>query len=87
MPVAAAEPATGESTALAAPYVNTPTMNIMLKMASEDLGPDDHAVIIIDRADAGYDARIDDVTDAWRSLTNKRLRSVCQTPDMITRAE
>jgi transposase len=47
---AAVEPATGASTALLAPHVNTGTMNAFLKMASEDLEPDDHAVMIMDQA-------------------------------------
>jgi len=129
---AAVEPKTGASTALVAPHVNTPTMNIFLKMASEDLGPDDHAVMIMDqagwhvakalvvpdnitilllppyspelnpienlwhwikshhtsnRAYDGYDHLMDAVTDAWRSLTKKRLRSVCKAPYLRTRAE
>lgn len=47
---AAVEPKTGASTALLAPHVNTGTMNVFLKMASDDLGPDDHAVMIMDQA-------------------------------------
>jgi len=30
---------------------------------------------------------MDAVTDAWRSLTKKRLRSVCKAPYLRTRAE
>jgi len=44
----AVEPATGESTALLAPYVNTPTMNVFLRMLSDDVrerGPDDVALV------------------------------------------
>lgn len=127
----AVEPATGESTALLAPYVNTPTMNVFLRMLSEDVrkrGPDDVALVIMDqagwhtsttleiprniqvlllppyspelnpienlwhwikshhtsnRAYSGYDELLDAVGDAWRSLTKKRLRSVCRC-DYIT---
>jgi len=47
---AAVEPATGNSTALLAPSVNTGTMNVFLRMLSEDVGPDDVAFVIMDRA-------------------------------------
>jgi hypothetical protein len=47
---AAVEPATGHSVALQAPHVDTATMNIFLRMVSEDLGPGDHAVLIMDQA-------------------------------------
>jgi transposase len=47
---AAVEPATGASVALQAPHVNTGTMNVFLKMLSEELGPMDHAVLIMDQA-------------------------------------
>lgn len=47
---AAVEPATGDSVALLAPYVNTETFNVFLRMASEKLAPDEHAVMIMDRA-------------------------------------
>jgi transposase len=47
---AAVEPATGVSVALQAPHVNTGTMNVFLKMMSEELGPHDHAVLIMDQA-------------------------------------
>ena len=47
---AAVEPATGHSVALQAPHVNTATMSVFLRMVSEDLGPDDHAVLIMDQA-------------------------------------
>lgn len=127
----AVEPATGESTALLAPYVNTPTMNVFLRMLSDDVrerGPDDVALVIMDqagwhtsktleiprnirilllppyspelnpienlwhwikshhtsnRAYTGYDDLLDGVGRAWRSLTKKRLRSVCRC-DYIT---
>ena len=120
---AAVEPATGASTALLAPHVNTPTMDVFLRMASQDLRPDDHAVMIMDqagwhvskqlivpdnitilllppyspelnpienlwhfiksrhtsnRAYTGYDDLMDAVGDAWRSLTQQRLQSVCR---------
>ena len=47
---AAVEPATGHSVALQAPHVDTPTMNVFLRMVSEELDPDDHAVLIMDQA-------------------------------------
>lgn len=47
---AAVEPATGVSVALQAPCVNTGTMNVFLRMMSEELGPRDHAVLIMDQA-------------------------------------
>lgn len=47
---AAVEPSTGSSTALQAPHVNTGTMNVFLEMLSNELGADDHAVLILDRA-------------------------------------
>jgi transposase len=47
---AAVEPATGASVALQAPHVNTATFNVFLKMLSEELGPKDHAVLIMDQA-------------------------------------
>lgn len=47
---AAVEPATGASVALQAPHVNTGTMNVFLKMLSDELGPRDHAALIMDQA-------------------------------------
>jgi transposase-like protein len=47
---AAVEPATGHSVALQAPHVNTATMNVFLKMVSDALGTNDHAVLIMDQA-------------------------------------
>lgn len=47
---AAVEPKTGASVALQAPHVNTGTMNVFLRMCSEELGPKDHAVLIMDQA-------------------------------------
>lgn len=47
---AAVEPATGASVALQAPSINTGTMNVFLKMLGDELGPDDHAVLIMDQA-------------------------------------
>jgi transposase len=47
---AAVEPATGASVALQAPHVNTATMNVFLKMMSKELGPNDHAILIMDQA-------------------------------------
>lgn len=123
---AAVEPATGESTALLAPHVNTATMSVFLRMLSEDVartGRDDVAVVIMDQAGwhvskhlevpeniwivllppyspelnpvenlwhwikshhtsnrtyAGYDDLLDGVGTAWRSLSKRRLRSVCR---------
>jgi len=123
---AAVEPATGESTALLAPHVNTGTMSVFLEMLSKDVAardPDDVALVIMDQAGwhispklripdnirilllpayspelnpvenlwhwirshhtsnrtfAGYDDLLDGVGEAYRSLTKKRLRSVCR---------
>jgi transposase len=47
---AAVEPATGASVALQAPDINTGTMNVFLKMLGQELGPTDHAVLIMDQA-------------------------------------
>jgi transposase len=47
---AAVEPATGASVALQAPSANTGTINVFLQMLSRDLGPKDHAVLIMDGA-------------------------------------
>jgi transposase len=47
---AAVEPSTGDSAALLAPYVNTGTFNKFLEMLSEQLKPDEHAVLIMDQA-------------------------------------
>ena len=47
---AAVEPATGASVALQAPSINTGTMNVFLGMLSKELGPNDHAALIMDRA-------------------------------------
>lgn len=38
------------STALLAPYVNTGTMSVFLRMVADDLGEDGHAVLIMDQA-------------------------------------
>ena len=46
----AVEPATGANAALLAPHVNTGTMSVFLKILAAELGPDDHAVVIMDRA-------------------------------------
>ena len=43
-------PATGDSVALIAPTVNTYIMNVHLRHLSEELGPDRHAVLILDGA-------------------------------------
>jgi transposase len=47
---AAVEPKSGASVALQAPHVNTGTMNVFLKMLSDELEPHDHAVLIMDQA-------------------------------------
>lgn len=46
----AVEPLTGASAALVAPDVNTGTMNAFLKILSAELGPMEHAVLIMDQA-------------------------------------
>jgi transposase len=47
---AAVEPATGESAALVAPYVNTGTMNAFLKILDRERKRDEHFVLIMDQA-------------------------------------
>jgi transposase len=47
---AAVEPVTGVSVALQAPGINTGTFNVFLKMLADELGPKDHAVLIMDQA-------------------------------------
>ncbi len=47
---AAVEPATGVSVGLQAPNINTGTMNVFLGMLAAELGPQDHAVLIMDQA-------------------------------------
>jgi putative transposase len=47
---ASVEPATGVSVALQAPQVNTGTMNVYLKMLSDELAPTEQAVLIMDQA-------------------------------------
>lgn len=47
---AAVEPASGHSVALQAPGVNAGTFNVFLDMLSHELGPKDHAVLILDQA-------------------------------------
>ena len=42
--------ATGASVALQAPHVNTEAMSMFLKMLGDELGPSDHAVLIMDQA-------------------------------------
>ena len=46
----AVEPATGESAALVAPYVNTGTMNALLKILDRERKKDEHFVLIMDQA-------------------------------------
>ena len=47
---AAAEPATGFSSALLAPHVNTGTMNAFLRVLSGEVEPNDFVVLIMDQA-------------------------------------
>jgi transposase len=47
---AAVEPASGASTALLAPHVDTVTFNLFLQRFAADLEPNDHAVLIMDQA-------------------------------------
>jgi transposase len=47
---AAVEPATGESAALVAPYVNTGTMNAFLKILERERKAGEHFVLIMDQA-------------------------------------
>lgn len=47
---AAVEPATGESAALIAPNVDTVTMNAFLEILDAERKPDEHFVLIMDRA-------------------------------------
>jgi transposase len=47
---AAVEPDCGHSVALQAPCINTGTMNVFLKMLAAELGPADHAVLIMGQA-------------------------------------
>lgn len=46
----AVDPLTGDSSALLARHVNTATMNEFLKILSAEVGPDDHVVLVLDRA-------------------------------------
>jgi len=46
----AVDPLTGDSSAFLARHVNTATMNEFLKVLSSEVGPDDHVVLILDRA-------------------------------------
>lgn len=47
---AAVEPMTGANVALLAPRADTSIMNVFLPMLSQELGPMDHAVVIMDQA-------------------------------------
>lgn len=47
---AAVEPATGFSSALLAPHVNTRTMNAFLRVLSSEVEPNDFVVLIMDQA-------------------------------------
>lgn len=46
----AVDPLTGASAALLAAHVNTATMNEFLKILSSEIAPEDHVVLILDRA-------------------------------------
>jgi transposase len=46
----AVDPLTGDSSALLARHVNTPTMNEFLRVLSSEVGPNDHVVLVLDRA-------------------------------------
>ena len=47
---AAVEPSTGASVALQAPHVNTGTMSVFLRMLAEEIGADEHAIVVMDQA-------------------------------------
>lgn len=47
---AAVDPESGESSALLARHVNTETMNAFLRIVSDELAPNEHVVMIMDRA-------------------------------------
>jgi transposase len=55
----AVDPATGDSAALLLPYVNTECMNLFLKVLSETLGPDEHAVLVMDNAGWHHSKRLE----------------------------
>ncbi len=125
----AVNPETGESVAMIAPTVNTDMMNIHLRWISEKLGPDRHAVLVLDGAGWHVCGRLqipENITllplppyspelnpvelvwlwlrehqlsnrvftgqadldqgaiDAWNTLDDERLRSLCAAP-WITR--
>ena len=65
----AVEPATGESTALLAPHVNIGTMEVFLRMLSEDVAstgdPDDVALVIMDRAGWHVSERLKVPPNLW----------------------
>ena len=46
----AVDPLMGDSSALLARHVNTETMNEFLRILSAEVGPNDHVVLILDRA-------------------------------------
>lgn len=46
----AVDPVTGDCSALLARHVNTETMNAFLRVLSGEVGPDDHVVLVLDRA-------------------------------------
>lgn len=46
----AADPVTGDATALLLRHVGTASMNAFLEVFSESLGPDEHAVLVMDNA-------------------------------------
>jgi transposase len=56
---AAVEPASGASAALIAPNVNTGTMNAFLKILDAERKPDEHFVLIMDRAGWHVSGKLD----------------------------
>jgi len=62
---AAVEPATGVGVALQAPAINTGTMSVFLKMFVDELGPNDHAVLIMDQAGWHRARRLKTPSNLW----------------------
>jgi transposase len=62
---AAVEPATGVSVALQAPSINTGTMSVFLQMLASELGPKDHAVLIMDQAGWHRARKLKTPTNIW----------------------
>lgn len=61
----AVEPETGESIGWLAPYVNTAEFNRYLRVVSERLGPDEHAVLIMDQAGWHVSGRVERPENIW----------------------